>query len=88
MEKEIDILGSKRKRVKSEKEKLVSVNRVVKRVLILSSAYLMEEGFDEDKLIDYYGAIERWSGAIDEHWITIQEVIKMINERTGADISW
>lgn len=77
------------KKKKTEKERLLSVNRAVKRVLILSSAYLMEEeGWDDEKLVDYYEAIERWSEAIDSHLITIQKVVEMINEKTGAEIRW
>ena len=47
-----------------------------------------EEGWDEDKLIDYYEAISRWSDAIDKHLISAKQVAEIINERTGAQMKW
>ncbi len=79
----------KGKKRKTEKERLISAQRIVKRVLVLSAAYLMEEqDWDDDKLIEYYDAICRWSDALDSHLITIHKVIDMINEKTGAEIKW
>lgn len=79
----------KGKKRKTEKERLISSQRIIKRILVLSAAYLMEEqDWDDDKLIEYYDAICRWSDAIDSHLITIQKVIDMINAKTGADIRW
>lgn len=79
----------KGKKRKTEKERLISSQRIIKRILVLSAAYLMEEqDWDDDKLIEYYDAICRWSDAIDSHLITIQKVVDMINAKTGADIRW
>ena len=78
-----------KKKHKSEKQKLISRNRAIQRMLVLSAAYLMEEqDWDDDRLIDYYEAMCRWSDAIDTKLITIQKVIDMVNEKTGAEIRW
>ena len=74
---------------KSEKQRVVNSMKATKRVLILSAAYLMEEqDWDDDALVEYYEAIVRWCDAIKDHWISIDQVIKMINEKTGAEIKW
>lgn len=77
------------KKKKTEKEKVINTQKAVKRVLILSAAYLMEEqDWDDDKLCDYYEAMCRWSDAIQRHWISIDQVVEIINRKTGAEIRW
>ena len=74
---------------KPEKQRVVNSMKATKRVLILSAAYLMEEeDWDDDALVNYYDSIVRWCGAIQDHWISIDQIIKMINEKTGAEIRW
>lgn len=74
---------------KTEKQKLVNTQKAVKRVLVLSAAYLMEEqDWDDDRLVEYYNAICRWCDAIDTHMISVQQVIDIVNEKTGATIRW
>ena len=74
---------------RSEKQRTVNSMKAVKRVLILSASYLMEEqDWNDDKLVEYYEAICRWSDAIDSHLISIQKVVDIINEKTGAEIKW
>ena len=74
---------------KPEKQRVVNSLKATKRVLILSAAYLMEEeDWDDDALINYYDSIVRWCGAIQDHLISIGQIIKMINEKTGAEIRW
>lgn len=74
---------------KPEKTRVVNSMKATKRVLILSAAFLMEEqDWDDDALVEYYEAICRWSDAIQDHWISIDQVINMINEKTGAQIRW
>lgn len=74
---------------KTKKNHQMSVNRAVKRTLILCAAFLMEEeGWDDDRLTDFYAGIVRWSEAIDSHLINIQNVIEIIKDKTGTEIKW
>ena len=77
------------KHKRTEKQKAINSMKAVKRVLVLSAAYLMEEAdWDDNDLVEYYEGICRWSDAIDSHLIQIQQVIDIINEKTGATIKW
>ena len=74
---------------KPEKQRAVNSMKAVKRTLIMVAAYLMEElDWDDDRLCEFYDAIVRWCDAVDKHWISIDQVIKIINEKTGATIKW
>lgn len=70
-----------------KKNKLMSVQKAVKRVLTLCAAYLMEEdGWDVDRICEFYDGIVRWSNYIDSHLISLTTVNKIIEEHTGAKL--
>ena len=72
-----------------EKQRVVNTQKGIKRTLILCAAYLMEEdGWDDDRIIDFYNGIVRWSDAVDQHFISINNVIEMVNDKTGLQIRW
>ena len=78
-----------KKKHKSEKQKVINSNKAIKRTLILTASYLMEEqDWNDDQLCEYYEAICKWGDAINSHWISIKKVIEIVNEKTGATIQW
>ena len=57
---------------------------LVKRTLILSAAYLMdEEGYNDDQIVDFWESLIRWIDAIDKHEISIKTVTEIIEKTTG-----
>ena len=79
----------KKKHKKTEKERLISRERTIQRMLLLTGAYLMEEyDWDDERLVEYYNKIAEWSDAIDKHLITCKQVAEIINNQTGAQIRW
>ena len=87
-----------RPKVQKPKDKIVLTKRDVERMkveiahrtLLLVTAYTMDElGYDEDKIIDMWTAISRWSDAIDkEKIIKLNDVADIINEHTGLTLRW
>lgn len=60
---------------------------VMKKMLILSAAYLMDEfGYSEDAICEYWDGLTRYCDAIDEKFITLNSVRQIIYEHTGLDI--
>lgn len=54
------------------------------RTLTLITAYLMDElDYDEDKIIELWEGITRYSEAIKDHSITLNKVKDIIQEKTG-----
>lgn len=57
---------------------------VAERVLCLVTAYTMDElDYDEDKIVDLWLGIQRYSNAIKEHDITLKKVKDIIEDKTG-----
>ena len=54
------------------------------KTLCLVTAYLMDElDYDEDKIIELWEGIARYSAAIKDHTITLNKVKEIIQDRTG-----
>ena len=79
----------KKKKKRGPKERLLSKQRIVQRMLLLTGAYLMEDyGWDDEKLVEYYTKIAEWSDAIDQHLISCKTVAEIINKQTGEEVRW
>lgn len=66
-------------------------NEACNKMCTFMLAYLMEDEnihYDEDKIIDTFMAMERWSEALDEHLISIRKVCDIIQEKTGIEVRW
>lgn len=60
---------------------------VVDDVLTQVTAYLMDEfDYDEDKIVELWEGIARYSKAIKEHTISIKKVKEIIKEHTGINL--
>lgn len=87
MEKEVHILGKRTKRVRSEKQKLMSITKAMNHFFLVSCAYLMEEyDWNDDDLIAYYTKINEWIDALDSHLISVRQVADIIEAKTGAKL--
>lgn len=57
--------------------------------MILTLAYLMDEfDYDGDALVGVWEGVARYSEAIAQKLITMQQVCDIINNATGLDIRW
>lgn len=57
---------------------------VAERVMVLVTAYLMDElDYDEDKIIELWQGISRYTEAIHDHTITLKRVKEIIQKCTG-----
>lgn len=87
MEKEVHILGKRTKRVRSEKQKLMSITKAMNHFFLVSCAYLMEEyDWNDDDLIAYYKKMNEWIDALDSHLISVRQVADIIEKKTGAKL--
>lgn len=60
---------------------------IADRTLTLITAYLMDElDYDEDKIVELWEGITRYSEAIKDHTITLNKVKDIIEERTGIKL--
>ena len=63
---------------------------IAHRTLLLVTAYTMDElNYDEDKIIEMWDAIARWSDAIDnQKVIKLNDIADIINQHTGLKLRW
>lgn len=63
---------------------------IAHRTLLLVTAYTMDElNYDEDKIIEMWDAIARWSDAIDKQKvIKLNDIADIINQHTGLKLRW
>lgn len=62
---------------------------ILGQAMILHIAYLMDElGYDEQKCLDVWDGVARYSEALKTKTITMHKVCQIINEHTGLNIRW
>jgi len=74
-----------------ERDKLVNKLAIetTQKLYVLAGAYLMEEpefNYSEDRIIEFWQGLSRWAGAVDEHLISLEDVARIFNEKTGAEV--
>lgn len=80
-------MGKRTKRVRSEKQKLMSITKAMNHFFLVSCAYLMEEyDWNDDDLIAYYKKMNEWIDALDSHLISVRQVADIIEKKTGAKL--
>lgn len=87
-----------RPKVKKPSDKVVMTKRdlerlrleVAHRTLLLVTAWTMDElNYNEDKIIEMWDGIARWSDAIDKQkLIKLNDIADIINEHTGLTLRW
>lgn len=63
---------------------------IAHRTLILVTAWTMDElGYSDEKIVEMWDGIARWSEAIDhDKVIKLNDICKIINEHTGFNLMW
>lgn len=72
-----------------KKIKLEVTENAIKATVTLFISYIMEEeviACDEDKICEIFDGVMRYSGAVNEHLISLNQVRKIIEEHTGIKI--
>lgn len=87
-----------RPKVKKPKDKVVLTQGDIQRMkveishrtLLLVTAWTMDElDYDEDRIIEMWNGISRWSEAIDEKkLIKLNDIANIINDKTGLNLRW
>lgn len=87
-----------RPKIQKPKDKIVMTKgdlermkvEIAHRTLLLVTAYTMDElNYDEDKIIEMWDAIARWSDAIDnQKVIKLNDIADIINQHTGLKLRW
>lgn len=81
---------SKYKKITITPRKLDEIRtEILGQAMILHIAYLMDElGYDEQKCLEVWDGVSRYSEALKTKTITMHKVCAIINEHTGLNIRW
>lgn len=88
-------MKSPRKRTRPSQTPMVMYPRDIKRmkegisdnVLTLVTAYLMDEfDYDDEKIVELWEGIARYSNAVEDHTITLKKVKQIIADNTGIKL--
>jgi len=84
-------MGNKSKRKKAPTLTRSTQDKMLAKFLILDIAYQMEQPeFDGnvDALVEHFNKMFEWMYAVKDHLITVNQVAKLIEEKTGRHITW
>jgi hypothetical protein len=81
---------SKDKRVTITPRKLQEIKtEAIGQTFLLVAAYLMDElNYEEDKILELWDGVSRYSDAIKNKDITMYKVCKILEEHTGMKVRW
>ena len=81
---------SKNKKVMITPRKIEDIKLdAIMQTMLLSASYLMDEmNYSEERIMQYWDGVARYSQAVKDHDITMLKVCQIIEEHTGLKVRW